>query len=154
MSAHVLVVEDEAMVRRLVSKLLKKDGYTVTQASNGAEALEIFDLDEAAKNAAFVGEEPLLAYPFTAKVCEPKVKLVEETKGTKLNVVLFINKLLISVILLVSQLFMTPYVAITRGLSINQLATAVLNSALFENVGIYKYIYIFIYIYIFYSIYI
>jgi two-component system cell cycle sensor histidine kinase/response regulator CckA len=37
----ILLVEDEEMVRKLASKVLQKNGYTVLEASNGEEALRI-----------------------------------------------------------------------------------------------------------------
>ncbi|HED18051.1 MAG TPA: response regulator, partial [Gammaproteobacteria bacterium] len=36
---RVLVVEDDAMVRRLLAAILEKGGYVVAQAGNGIEAL-------------------------------------------------------------------------------------------------------------------
>ena len=38
-SPHVLVVEDDEAVRRLITNILKQGGYTVTTARHGAEAL-------------------------------------------------------------------------------------------------------------------
>jgi len=43
MEASVLVVEDEARVRRLISDYLKKDGYKVFEAENGADAVKKFE---------------------------------------------------------------------------------------------------------------
>jgi CheY-like chemotaxis protein len=50
-SGHVLVVDDEPMVRRLVARLLEAEGFTIHEASDGAEALarvradgELFDV--------------------------------------------------------------------------------------------------------------
>jgi len=40
---QILVVEDQAEIRELLAKYLKKDGYNVFLASQGFEALEIFD---------------------------------------------------------------------------------------------------------------
>ncbi|MCC6696389.1 MAG: transporter substrate-binding domain-containing protein [Candidatus Hydrogenedentes bacterium] len=42
----VLVVEDEASVRELTSRMLARHGYTVLQASRGDEALEVFNRQE------------------------------------------------------------------------------------------------------------
>lgn len=39
--ATVLVVDDEASVRRFAVRVLERDGYTVFEASDGAEALEL-----------------------------------------------------------------------------------------------------------------
>jgi CheY-like chemotaxis protein len=38
---HVLVVEDEAMTREMLRRILEKEGWTVVEAENGQEALEI-----------------------------------------------------------------------------------------------------------------
>jgi DNA-binding response OmpR family regulator len=43
MDKTILIVEDEFRIRDLITDYLKKDGYKVLQASNGIEALEIFD---------------------------------------------------------------------------------------------------------------
>lgn len=37
----ILVVDDEAMMRELLDKILRRDGYQVLAAADGAEALEI-----------------------------------------------------------------------------------------------------------------
>ena len=37
---QILVVEDDAAIRGLVSEVLRDDGYEVSEASNGLEALE------------------------------------------------------------------------------------------------------------------
>jgi len=38
---HVLVVDDDPVVRRLVAVILSEEGYVVRTASNGAEALDV-----------------------------------------------------------------------------------------------------------------
>jgi DNA-binding NtrC family response regulator len=40
-AASVLVVDDEAAVRRFASRVLQREGYEVVEATDGAEALEI-----------------------------------------------------------------------------------------------------------------
>ena len=42
-SSTILLVDDEAAVRKVLSFPLERDGYTVVQASDGEEALERFD---------------------------------------------------------------------------------------------------------------
>jgi len=42
-SVHVLVVDDEELVRRVARRSLEADGYTVTTAGGGAEALQCLD---------------------------------------------------------------------------------------------------------------
>jgi DNA-binding response OmpR family regulator len=39
MSQHILVVDDEAQIRELLSVYLKRQGYSVSIAANGAQAL-------------------------------------------------------------------------------------------------------------------
>jgi len=39
----ILVVDDELPVRELLERILKESGYEVTQASNGKQALDLFD---------------------------------------------------------------------------------------------------------------
>jgi two-component system response regulator ResD len=41
----ILIAEDEANLRRLVANYLKKEGFAVTEASNGREAIEKFSED-------------------------------------------------------------------------------------------------------------
>src|SRR3974377_1907172 len=40
---HILVVDDESLVRRSVHILLQGDGYVVQEARSGAEALALFE---------------------------------------------------------------------------------------------------------------
>jgi len=42
-TAHVLVVDDEPMVREVVTRYLEQDGHTVTVVADGAAALEALD---------------------------------------------------------------------------------------------------------------
>lgn len=39
---HILVADDEARMRKLISDFLKKEGYSVMEAEDGKKALEIF----------------------------------------------------------------------------------------------------------------
>ncbi len=39
---HILVVDDEANIREIVSAYLRKEGYQVSEAADGLEAVEIF----------------------------------------------------------------------------------------------------------------
>ena len=45
MSAHILLVEDEANMVRTLSRILERAGYVVATAANGKEALAILDRD-------------------------------------------------------------------------------------------------------------
>jgi CheY-like chemotaxis protein len=40
---HVLIVDDEPYVARVLKLVLQKEGYTVTSVNNGKEALAVFD---------------------------------------------------------------------------------------------------------------
>ncbi len=42
MQKHILVVEDEQTINRMIANYFKKEGYAVSQALNGEEALAIF----------------------------------------------------------------------------------------------------------------
>ena len=42
-SETILLVEDELSIRRVVSMILKQNGYTVLEAKSGTEALKVFD---------------------------------------------------------------------------------------------------------------
>ena len=43
MKSKILVVDDEAPIRELVRFYIEKDGYTMLEAENGMEALEVFE---------------------------------------------------------------------------------------------------------------
>lgn len=43
---HILVVDDEANIREIVSAYLRKEGYQVSEAKDGLEALELFNHTE------------------------------------------------------------------------------------------------------------
>lgn len=46
MNKTVLIVEDEARVRRLIADYLKKDGFKVIEAENGLDAIKKFEEEE------------------------------------------------------------------------------------------------------------
>ncbi|HEY0839648.1 MAG TPA: response regulator, partial [Vulgatibacter sp.] len=43
MAARVLIVDDEANLRKVLAATLKREGYDIVQAADGAQAIEIFD---------------------------------------------------------------------------------------------------------------
>ena len=43
--AHILVVDDESVIREILVTLLEMQGHEVTEAGSGAEALATFDED-------------------------------------------------------------------------------------------------------------
>jgi CheY-like chemotaxis protein len=43
MSARILVVDDEANIRRMLAALLEGEGYETAQAADGAAALDALD---------------------------------------------------------------------------------------------------------------
>ena len=45
----ILVVEDTSCLRALLVEVLTQDGYTVTEASGGAQAVELLSADQAAE---------------------------------------------------------------------------------------------------------
>lgn len=45
--AHILVIDDDTQVRRLISTILEREGHLVTQASDGASGLAQFHLHPA-----------------------------------------------------------------------------------------------------------
>lgn len=42
----VLLADDEDRMRKLLSDFLKREGYSILEARNGREALELFENDE------------------------------------------------------------------------------------------------------------
>jgi PAS domain S-box-containing protein len=46
-SGHILVVDDEAPIRRAITRVLERGGYEVTTAENGREAVDLFAKDPA-----------------------------------------------------------------------------------------------------------
>ncbi|WP_286891301.1 response regulator, partial [Pseudoalteromonas sp. ESRF-bin5] len=43
MAAHVLIVDDQALNRILLSQMLKDEGYQVSMAFNGQEAIKVLE---------------------------------------------------------------------------------------------------------------
>ncbi|MBP7691112.1 MAG: response regulator [Anaerolineales bacterium] len=43
--AHILIADDDASVRRLIELVLRKDGYRLTMAANGWQALELLQTE-------------------------------------------------------------------------------------------------------------
>lgn len=46
MTKHILVIDDENLVTDSINRLLKKQGYNVTIANNGKDAIEIVKIKE------------------------------------------------------------------------------------------------------------
>ncbi len=43
---HILIVDDDSQVRELLQRILEREGYQVTTAADGDEAIERFDPNE------------------------------------------------------------------------------------------------------------
>ncbi|MBA2903563.1 transcriptional regulatory protein WalR [Clostridium saccharobutylicum] len=43
---NILVVDDEPLIRKLVTDFLKKDGYSVVEAEDGKKAMDLFFSEE------------------------------------------------------------------------------------------------------------
>lgn len=85
---HIMIVDDEAMVRNVVSKLLELRGYTVHAASSGHEGLRI--LEEHAVDLIFTdqGMPEMSGREFAERVHArwPKIHIVLLTGDTDLSV--------------------------------------------------------------------
>ena len=46
--AQILVADDERMLRRVISRVLKRAGHTIVEAENGQEAIDAVQADPAA----------------------------------------------------------------------------------------------------------
>ena len=46
MKAHILIAEDEASIRAGLQATLESEGYTVTAAQNGAQAVKLFSQEQ------------------------------------------------------------------------------------------------------------
>ncbi|QSF42485.1 response regulator [Paenibacillus tianjinensis] len=40
---HLLIADDEAVLRFLISETLENEGYTITEASDGKEAIQVIN---------------------------------------------------------------------------------------------------------------
>ena len=45
MAKHILVIDDQESTRKIISQMLRDNGYQVTSASDGEEGLAIFNQD-------------------------------------------------------------------------------------------------------------
>ncbi|MFA4858866.1 MAG: response regulator [Candidatus Margulisiibacteriota bacterium] len=43
--SHIMVIDDQASMREITTEMLRKDGFEVTEAGDGEEALKIFNLN-------------------------------------------------------------------------------------------------------------
>jgi len=46
LGSRILIAEDEARLRKIIKKYLVNEGYTVYEAENGKEALDLFELED------------------------------------------------------------------------------------------------------------
>lgn len=46
LGTRILIAEDEERLRKVIKKYLTNEGYTIYEAENGEEALEIFDIED------------------------------------------------------------------------------------------------------------
>ena len=40
--AKILIIDDEKQIRKVMRKLLEKEGHTIAEAENGAEGIDVF----------------------------------------------------------------------------------------------------------------
>ena len=72
---HILVADDDKNTRRLMQAVLERDGYTVSLAANGQEALEVLDREHIDLVLLDVMMPRMDGYAFTATLRETKSDL-------------------------------------------------------------------------------
>ncbi len=72
---HILVADDDKNTRRLMQAVLERDGYTVSLAANGQEALEVLDREHIDLVVLDVMMPRMDGYAFTATLRETKSEL-------------------------------------------------------------------------------
>ena len=72
---HILVADDDKNTRRLMQAVLERDGYTVSLAANGQEALEVLDREHIDLVVLDVMMPRMDGYAFTATLRETKSDL-------------------------------------------------------------------------------
>jgi len=103
MSAAILVVDDEANIRRMLAGLLEQDGYTTVQAPDAKSALErleaeepdaiLLDLALPGRDGLSLLEEIALKYPLVPVVMmSGRATLTDAVRATKLGAFHFIEK--------------------------------------------------------------
>lgn len=72
---HILVADDDKNTRRLMQAVLERDGYTVSLAANGQEAMEVLDREHIDLVVLDVMMPRMDGYAFTATLRETKSDL-------------------------------------------------------------------------------
>ena len=72
---HILVADDDKNTRRLMQVVLERDGYTVSLAANGQEALEVLDREHIDLVVLDIMMPQMDGYAFTATLRETKSEL-------------------------------------------------------------------------------
>ena len=72
---HILVADDDKNTRRLMQAVLERDGYTVSLAANGQEALEVLDREHIDLVVLDIMMPQMDGYAFTATLRETKSEL-------------------------------------------------------------------------------
>ena len=65
----ILIADDEERIRRLVSDFLRRDGYTVLQAADGGQAMELIDQFEPKKRGLYGGTVGYLGFNGNMDTC-------------------------------------------------------------------------------------
>ena len=42
---HILLVDDDAQVRKMLKITLEREGYSITEAGDGTQAVQVYDAD-------------------------------------------------------------------------------------------------------------
>ena len=84
---RILVIDDDQQVRTMIKLTLERDGYDVTEAGDGSEAVEIYrqhEFDLVITDIVMPGKEGIETI-MEMKACDPEARIIAISGGGRIN---------------------------------------------------------------------